>query len=252
MTSEPEDRRIVVVHPDEELLARAGAARLLLTLLDEQSVHTPVHVVLTGGTIGTAVLRAAAHDPLRDAVDWSVVHLWWGDERFAPTGHPDRNETQAREALVDDLPIPAENVHPVPGPDTVGSLEEAAAAYTAELRAHAPEGAEVPDLGVVLLGVGPDAHVASLFPGKATLAETAHGAIAEPDSPKPPPERVSLTLPSLCSARQVWLLAAGEGKADAVSRALSGASREEAPAGSVYGRALTLWLVDAAAVAASS
>ncbi|MEE6272446.1 6-phosphogluconolactonase [Georgenia sp. MJ206] len=245
----PDAQRVVVVHPDADLLARAAGARFLLTLLDEQSVRTPVHVALTGGTIGTAMLRAAAEDPLRDVVDWSGVHVWWGDERYGPAGHADRNETQAREALLDALPIPAENVHPVPGPDVVGSLEEAAQAYTAELRAHAPEGAELPDLAVVLLGVGPDAHVASLFPGKPSLGVAGFGALAEADSPKPPPERISLTLASLCAGRQVWLLAAGSEKAPAVAAALGGAASDEAPAGSVHGRVATLWLLDAAAAA---
>ncbi|MFC4555448.1 6-phosphogluconolactonase [Georgenia faecalis] len=245
--------RLVVVHPDADLLARAAGARFLLTLLDAQSVTTPVHVVLTGGTSGTAMLRAAGTDPLRTAVDWTGVHVWWGDERFAPTGDPERNETHARSALLNAVPLPAENIHVVPGPDAVASPEEAAAAYSAELRAHAADGAEVPDFAVVLLGVGPDAHVASLFPGKASLGVTALGALAERDSPKPPPLRVSLTLPTLCSARQVWLLAAGEGKAEAVAASLGGAPVEEAPAGAVHGRQLTLWLVDAAAagVAAS-
>ena len=94
----PAAREVVVV-PDADLLARSTASRLLLAVLDAQSLHSPVHVVLTGGTVGIKTLAAVADDPVRAAVDWSGVHLWWGDERFLPDGDPDRNETQAREAL---------------------------------------------------------------------------------------------------------------------------------------------------------
>ena len=97
---------LVVVHPDAETLATATAARLLLRLMEAQSVHSPVHVALTGGSMGARVLAAAACSPIREAVDWSVVHVWWGDERFLPPGDPERNETQAREALLDALPLP--------------------------------------------------------------------------------------------------------------------------------------------------
>src|SRR5690554_2128480 len=95
--------RSVVVHPDPDALAHATAARLLTTILDRLSVQESVHVVLTGGTIGIKALAAVAESPLVSAVDWSAVHLWWGDERFLPDGDPERNETQAREALLDSL-----------------------------------------------------------------------------------------------------------------------------------------------------
>ncbi|NKY38940.1 SLC13 family permease, partial [Cellulomonas septica] len=128
-------RRDVVVHPDATVLAEAVAARLLTRLLDLQSHRSPVHVVLTGGTVGIASLAAVARSPLRDAVDWSGVHLWWGDERFLPDGDADRNETQAREALLDGLDaLPAANVHPMPAQsDDVPTPEASAAAYARTL-----------------------------------------------------------------------------------------------------------------------
>lgn len=238
------DPRVAVVHPDGPAVATATAARLLLRLLDSQSLHRPAHVVLTGGTVGIRTLAEVAVSPLRDAVDWSGVHLWWGDERFLPAGHPDRNETQARDALLDDLPVPAENVHPMPASDApgIGSPEDSARAYAAELGRHAPEGATVPAFDVLLLGMGPDGHVASLFPGHDALRVTDVAAVGVHGSPKPPPERVSLTFDAIRSAAEVWLVVAGADKAPAAARLLDG--DEGTPASHARGRLGTLVLLD--------
>ncbi|MFC8600625.1 6-phosphogluconolactonase, partial [Isoptericola sp. NPDC057191] len=211
---------LVVVHPDADVLAEAAAARLLTRLLDVQSVRTPVHAVLTGGTVGIKTLAAVAASPLSAAVDWSDVHLWWGDERFLPDGDADRNETQARAALVDALidgsGLPADHVHAMPALGAVvdgvrvQTPEQAAEAYAAELARFSPaaadgDGPAVPEFDVLLLGMGPDGHVASLFPGHAGLA--ARGAtVGVHGSPKPPPERVSLTFDALRRAREVWVV----------------------------------------------
>lgn len=248
----------VVVHPDAELLARAAATRLLLTLLDAQSMTSPLHVALTGGTMGNRLLGALAADPLRDAVDWTHVHLWWGDERFLPDGDPERNETQAREALIDSLPVPGANIHAIPGPDDVADAHAAARDYAAELASWAAAGEPLPRFAVVLLGVGPDGHVASLFPHRQSLGVDDAATVVELDSPKPPAQRVSLTLPALCSTEQVWLVVAGDDKSAAVSAALDGRDLDPegrpvtgpvVPAGRVRGSAATLWLIDVAAAA---
>ncbi len=105
----------------------------------------------------------------------------------------------------------------------------------------------VPELDIVLLGVGPDGHVASLFPGHATLHDDTHTVVGEADSPKPPPRRVSLTYPAIRAAREVWLVVAGEEKAEAVAAALAGASVDEIPAAGALGTERTLWLLDVAA-----
>lgn len=237
--------RLVVVHPDATLLARGAAVRLLTHLLDLQSVQSTTHLVLTGGTVGIATLRAVAEEPLRDAVDWSGVHLWWGDERFLPDGDPDRNEVQAHEALIDGLvasgALPAENVHVMPSATAVGTVEDSAAAYAdeiAELRAR---------FDLVLLGMGPDGHVASLFPHHRELDVTGVPTVGVHDSPKPPPDRVSLTFDAIRSGRQVWIIAAGAEKADAVRSALEGADVHDTPAVAAEGAQRTLWLVDTAA-----
>lgn len=245
--------RAVLVHPDARVLAEAVAARLITRIVDRQSDHSPVHVVLTGGTVGIATLAAVAASPARDAVDWTGVHLWWGDERFLPDGHADRNETQARDALITPLgdALPAENVHAVPALDAAAGIatpEESATAYAATLASFAPEGAAVPVFDVLMLGMGPDGHVASLFPGHPGVGVTGTSATGVHGSPKPPPLRVSLTFESIRAAREVWVVAAGAEKAAAVASALSDAPVEVTPAAGALGTKATLWLVDAAAV----
>lgn len=236
-----------VVHPDASLLARATAARLITAILDAQSTQSRVDVCLTGGTVGIRTLADVASDPVHEAIDWSSVHLWWGDERFLENGDPDRNETQARSALIDGLPIPEQNVHAVaPRSPEVSSPEDAADLYTRELASHALDGAPTPAFDILLLGMGPDAHIASLFPGHEAL--TAQGSVvAVRESPKPPPERVSLTYPTIQAAKQVWIVAAGAEKADAVASALRGDGLDIAPAAGAHGTEHTLWLLDAAA-----
>jgi len=243
----------LVVHRDKELMALAAAARLITRIVDAQSSRGTASVVLTGGRNGNAVLAALASSPARDAVDWSRLDLWWGDERFLPEGDPERNATQARDELLDAVPLDPARVHPMPasdGPD--GDDPEAAAQrYAAEqARAAGPEDRlRVPAFDVLLLGVGPDTHVASLFPEHPGVRETALTVVGVRGAPKPPPVRVSLTLPAIRAAREVWLLAAGEDKAEAVALALSGPGEIQAPASGAYGRQRTLWLLDRAAAA---
>jgi 6-phosphogluconolactonase len=243
----------VVVHADAALLAEAAAARLVTRLVDAQATRGRAHVVVTGGGVGTATLKALANTPARDAVDWSAVDVWWGDERFLPTGDPDRNETQARDALLDHVPLDPPRVHPMPalGEPWGDDVDAAAAAYAEELRAAArpEERLGVPTFDVVMLGVGPDGHVASLFPEHPALHEADRTVVGVRGSPKPPPVRISLTMPVIRSAGEVWLLAAGAEKATAVALALSGAGEVAVPAAGAQGQRATLWLLDRSAAA---
>lgn len=241
----------LVVHRDKELMAQAAAARLITKIVDAQASTGAANVVLTGGRNGNGVLAALAAAPARDAIDWGRLDLWWGDERFLPEGDPERNITQAEEALLDSVPLDPKRVHAMPASDgPYGTDVEAAAdAYAEELaRAAGPANhGAVPTFDVLMLGVGPDTHVASLFPEHPGVRETERTVIGVHGSPKPPPTRISLTLPAIRSAREVWLLAAGEDKANAVAMALSGAGEIQAPAAGAHGRARTLWLLDTAA-----
>ncbi|PBC64637.1 6-phosphogluconolactonase [Streptomyces sp. Tue6028] len=241
----------LVVHRDKELMAQAAAARLITKVVDAQASRGYASVVLTGGRNGNGLLAALAAAPARDAVDWGRIDLWWGDERFLPEGDPDRNDTQARAALLDSVSLDPARVHPMPTSDgPYGADADAAAeAYAAELaKAAGPENhGAVPTFDVLMLGVGPDTHVASLFPELPAVRETERTVVGVHGAPKPPPTRISLTLPAIRSAREVWLLAAGEDKAQAAAIALSGAGEIQAPAAGAHGRSRTLWLLDAAA-----
>jgi 6-phosphogluconolactonase len=245
---------LVVVHHDADVLAEAVAARLITRIADVQAARGEASVVLTGGGVGTASLAAIARSPARSAVDWGRLEVWWGDERFLPTGHGERNETQARAALLDQVPVRVDRVHPMPASDAGdvrGDPEAAADLYRTTLRASAhPENhSRIPAFDVLLLGVGPDAHVASLFPDQPALYET-RPVVAVHGAPKPPPIRLTLTLPAIRSAKEVWLVVAGEEKAAAVRMALSGAGEVQVPAAGARGRHRTLWLLDRGAASA--
>ncbi|HEY5988734.1 MAG TPA: 6-phosphogluconolactonase [Streptosporangiaceae bacterium] len=237
----------VLVHHDPSVLAKAVAARLVTKLVDVQAAAGAASLVLTGGGIGTAVLAELGLAPARDAVDWRRLDIWWGDERFLPAGHPDRNEAGAREALLRHLDMSPARVHKMPGSDGPdGDDPEAAAArYAAELRAAArPEDhGPVPSFDVLLLGIGPDGHVASLFPGLPALYDD-RTVVAVRGAPKPPPIRLTLTLPAIRRAREVWVIAAGAEKAGAVRLALSDVGPVQVPAAGARGRQRTLFLCD--------
>lgn len=217
-------------------------ARLLLKRLARVQAHGRVpSVVLTGGTIADQVHREVArlHDDSA-AVDWSLVDVWWGDERYVPHDDPERNAGQARAAFLDHVGVNRARVHEMPASDGgLPDVEAAAAAYDAEVRAYATG-----TFDVVMLGIGPDGHVASLFPGFPQLDVDDRMAVAVTDSPKPPPQRVSLTRGVLSRADDVWFLASGESKAGAVAKALGGADRHDIPAAGVHGREHTRWLLD--------
>jgi 6-phosphogluconolactonase len=243
----------VRVHPDATLLASATAARLLTRLVDVTAGRGSASLVLTGGTIGIQVLAAVAAAPARDAVDWRQVDIWWGDEAFLPAGDPARIETQARAALLDHVEVSHDRVHPMPsaGGADAGDPQAAADRYAAVLRSAARSAGpgDVPAFDVLLLGIGPDAHVASLFPGLPAASEDGRAVVGVTGAPKPPPTRISLTLPAITAAREVWVVAAGGGQAEAVRLALSAADPSLVPAAGARGRERTLFLLDQDAAA---
>lgn len=238
------NERRVLVHPDKEALAASVAARFLTKTIDILDDLGRANIALTGGTMGIAVLEAVNSSPARDTIDWSKVHFWWGDERFVPRDSPDRNERQAREALLDHIAVPPENVHPFPSSDEIEDIDEAARLYAAELAAFGTDGLPIPKFDITFLGVGPDGHIASLFPDRPGIRETELAVIAERESPKPPPQRLSLTRPVINSSDRIWLVLAGSDKASALGLALAGASYTEVPVAGAKGRKRTVFFVD--------
>ena len=224
-----------VVEGDRAALVAATADRLEALLAELLAAQGRATIAVTGGSVGIELLAAL----VGRGIDWQRVVVTWSDERFVPADSPARNARQAREALLDLVPIPAANVRELPAAD--GTELDAAAAAASEL---------LDALGTIdltLLGMGPDAHVASLFPGHDGVREPGTRIIAVRDSPKPPPERLSFTLDAINASDRVWLIVAGADKAEAVALARSGATADEAPAGAVRGRIETLMLLDEAA-----
>jgi 6-phosphogluconolactonase len=243
----------VVIEPDADRLARAVSSALVARLAAAQAVHGTASVVLTGGGIGTAVLQrvaALAAEPEHAVVDWQQVDVWWGDERFVAADSSDRNELGAREAFLGRVGLDPERIHPMPSSDAgFDEPEEAAAWYAEQLAAEAEDGRSVPRIDVLMLGMGPEGHVASIFPDSPAVSDE-RPVVAVRDCPKPPPTRISLGFSAITSAEEVWLLVSGEGKAEAVARALGGAAPSELPAAGARGRRATRWLLDEAAASA--
>jgi 6-phosphogluconolactonase len=239
--------RTVEVLGSADELARAVADRLLERLRSLQAGGRVPSIVLTGGTIADAVHGAVLSAPGRDDVDWSRVEVWYGDERFVAHDDGDRNALQAHRAFLSSLPLDPARVHEMPAADGPfgDDVDAAAAAYAAELVRVL---GDAPRFDVLMLGIGPDGHCASLFPGHEALR--ADGlAVGVRHSPKPPPTRISLTLRALGLADEVWFLASGNGKAGAVHDALTSHDVEAVPASGPRGRQRTVWHLDADAAA---
>lgn len=241
--------RRVIVKADPAAVAATVAKRMAGKLVAWTEKGRTVHLSLTGGSMGGGSLRGIRQHPDASRIDWSLVHTWWGDDRFVPHDHPDRNALQSREALLDHIPIPAENIHEMAPSDAGMDLDTAAAAYAAELARFGTDAHPWPVFDICLLGVGPDAHIASLFPDHAEINITDAATAAVRDSPKPPPERITLTRPVINSSSRVWLALAGADKAAALGLVVTGASYQSVPAAGAKGRRRTLVFVDAAAAA---
>jgi 6-phosphogluconolactonase len=222
---------------DSESLAK-GAAEEFVTRLAQLLEELPeVHIQVTGGTIGIATLAAIATREDAHLLDWSRVHVWWGDERFVETDSADRNAVQAQNAMLKKLP--KTNLHPFPASDEGMTLDEAANFFSAEVAALKPK------FSIAFVGVGPDGHICSLFPGKPEI-EPGVLVIAEHDSPKPPPQRLSFSYEAMNSVDEIWFVIAGADKQDAVSVAF-GDNPKQLPVGRVQGKSKTVWFVDQSA-----
>jgi 6-phosphogluconolactonase len=235
----------VEVHPDTDALVTAAATRFVDVVESAQAARGSASVVLTGGGTGIALLELVHKSP--GAIDWSKLDVFWGDERFVPAGDPERNDLQARQALLDHVPVDPARVHPVAAsdgeyPDPI----EAAAEYSAAVHAHL---AEHGAFDLHLLGMGGEGHINSLFPHTDAVREQHELVVAVTNSPKPPPVRVTLTLPAVRRTRHVVLVVGGAGKAEAVAAALAGADPEDIPSAGAKGAESTTWLLDTDAAA---
>ncbi|CAM3792558.1 6-phosphogluconolactonase [Bordetella sputigena] len=219
------------------------------SLVEHLADWLTARIAATGGRFALALSGGSTPKPLYELlaepargrrIDWSRVHLFWGDERFVPYDDPQSNYRMARLAMIDHVPIPPENVHPVPAD---GTPESAAARYADTLRDYygsAQLEAGRPLFDVNLLGIGDDGHTASLFPGTPHIEETRDWTIAVVGVKAEP--RISLTLPALDSAAAVVFLAAGDKKRTAVSRAR--AHDPGVPSGRVRPQGELLWYLD--------
>ncbi|MCX8528534.1 MAG: 6-phosphogluconolactonase [Rhodoluna sp.] len=214
-----------------------NAAEAFFEKMDEILAEKPeAHVAITGGTVGIATLAEIAANPRAASFDFNRINFWWGDERFVPAADGDRNALQAHNALFSKISIDSSKLHPFPSADNGLTLDEAAAQfaeYVATVKPH---------FDLVLLGMGPDGHINSLFPGKAT-PEAGLQIVAEHDSPKPPPQRLTFTYEAMNAADEIWFTVAGADKADAVNVAF-GDDPTSLPVGRVHGVKRTVWFVD--------
>jgi 6-phosphogluconolactonase len=212
---------------DPEAAAERAAAEIARLLQDALERRGSAHLVLAGGSTPRRAYELLAGLP----VDWSAVELWYGDERCVEPEDPESNHRLVAESLLAHIQGAAPREHRIPG--ELGP-EAAAQAYAAELRARVPpaeqpqtsaagaQPRELPALDIALLGLGEDGHTASLFPGHPEVLESNALCLPVRDAPKPPPERVTLSLPVLRAARRCLLLATGSGKAAAVGAVLAG------------------------------
>jgi 6-phosphogluconolactonase len=231
---------------DPAAVAAAVAERFLQRLVAAQGRGEEPQVALTGGSIAQAVHRQIALLAPDHDVDWSRVVFWWGDERYVAPDSAERNALDARAAFLD--VVGATQVHEIPSTAAAPDVDGAATTYSDLLRS-----AGAGEFDLVMLGMGPDGHVASLFPGLPQVDVDDRIAVPVTQSPKPPPERVSLTFAALNRTRATWFLVTGEEKADAVRRALADdGDVHETPARGISptpinGAGETIWFLDLAA-----
>lgn len=227
-------RSILAEFEGPEELSKAAAKEVANRINSLLASQAEVNVVVTGGSVGMLVLGNLAQEIQKVRLDH--LHIWFSDERFLPTRDLERNETQARQCFFDKVAIPENNIHAFPSDFSQG-LEKAAGEFERGISSRNPK------FDLVLLGMGPDGHVASLF-SDSDQKFHGHWTVSESNSPKPPAQRLSLSFEALCNSDEVWFLVAGEEKADVVKRVLNG---EDFPATKVNGKLRTIWFLDKAA-----
>ena len=207
----------VEVFDDAGALAEAAAEQMAEAITAAARERGACYLALAGGETPRGCYEALARPPLRESVPWARGFVYWSDERLVPIDDPASNYRMAREALLDRVPIPKEQVFPAPvdAPNPLAAAERYARDFD-----RVPKGrGDWPRFDLILLGMGEDGHTASLFPGDPVLEETTATVRAVRGS-KPPPDRLTFTLPVLNAARLVLFLVQGEGKREALARVL--------------------------------
>jgi 6-phosphogluconolactonase len=227
----------IIIHNDREDLVSSTVEFIQKRIESLFVIQDAVHLVITGGSLGTNVLEALAKKTRTS--DLSRLHIWWSDDRFVSISDNDKNERQAREAWLNESTIPAENIHAFPSSDD-GTILEAGETFAGIIEQISPE------FDLVLLGMGEDGHVASLFPGREGIPK-GDWVVVEQDSPKPPAQRLSLSMKAINSAKEIIFLVSGANKAETVKNAMSGVGG--LPASFVKAKNKTFWLLDSDAAA---
>lgn len=235
-------RGTLVICTDLDSLSREAARRFANTVEARARDQSEVRVALAGGSTPRRLYELLAAPEFSARLPWAKLHFFWGDERLVPRDHPESNYRMVREALLKHVPVPRENIHPVPGQS---SAEAAALAYEQELRERFRQSRGFPAFDLILLGLGADGHTASLFPRAPALAEKER--LVMPHIPAAGGlVRVTLTLPVLNQAREIFFLVSGGNKAAALRLAVEAPGTLPAQQVSPRGGGL-LWLVDTAA-----
>jgi 6-phosphogluconolactonase len=222
-------------------VAQQAAHEVVETLIGTLKIKETANIALTGGTVGILTLDVLSKIVEKNQIDFSRVHFWWGDERYVSSDSKDRNANQAREALLNSLEIPEQNIHEFPSTDSGLTVDEARDQFEQTfLTAFNVSG---PVMDLTLLGMGPDGHVASLFPGMSHLEKNV---VSITDSPKPPAERLSLSMEVINSSEKIVFVVSGIDKSEAVEDVHKNPECE-LPAAKVSAKGLTLWIIDEAA-----
>ena len=267
--------RKLIVYPNKDLMIQAGAQRFVLALLDllaerlpDGTHRTRVDVALSGGSAAQP-LGLVLNDPLADAIDWSRVHFWWSDERFVPAYDTDRNALEARRLLLDQLvadgKLPESNIHEMAADtrsaDDIADVMDQADSDDASVRAAADAANDAllddvasdyerelvnelgpePVIDLMILGMGPDGHYASLFPGHDEVKVTDRLTVGVNHSPKMPPLRVSLTAPLIARSHHTWFFAAGAGKAESLAHVFEQPNNPDYPSSYANGVDEFIW-----------
>lgn len=232
-------RPIVNRFSDGASVAKNAAADLTARLQSLLAENEQVNIQITGGTVGIQTLAELALLPAFQNLELGRLHIWWGDERYVDSQSDDRNSKQADRALFSKLQKQKPVLHEFPAADSGLTLDQAAAQFQNEVISLSPV------FKIALVGMGPDGHVCSLFPGKPAPAKGAL-VIAEHESPKPPPQRLSFSYSAMNQVEEIWFVVAGADKQPAVDVAF-GDDPQSLPVGRVHGSKKTVWYLDSTA-----